>query len=152
MKTTFPWKQAIGLFVAVLLTYLAVFNGIEWLRHHKGPWRVAFETNSYPLVRVSQSYLNVSAVIEFPDEKASSSGTVAFDKPKKQLPSGKLIYEDLTFLPGVVTFDLFGHEIELLPRVLIVNKKEIPWDHADHLQVWATNKPTTPPNPAKGYE
>lgn len=154
MKTTFPWKQTLVLFAAVLLAYLAVFNGIEWVRHHKGPWKVAFETNSQanPVVRVSQSYLKVSAVLEFPDEKATNTGSVAFDKPKKQLPYGKLLYEDLTFLPGVATFDLFGHEIELLPRVLIVNKQEIRWDQAAHLQIWATNKPATPPKPAKGYE
>lgn len=148
MKTTFPWKQTIALFVAVLLTYLAVFNGIEWLRHRKGPWRVVFETNS---IHISQPYLKISAVVEFPGENAGNTGRVAFDKPKKAVPYGKLLYEDLTFLPGVVTFDLFGHEIELLPRVLIVNKKEIRWDQADHLQLWATNKPAIPPKPAKGY-
>ena len=152
MKTTFPWKQTIVLFAAVLLSYLAVFNGIEWLRHRKGPWRAAFETNAHPVVRITQPYLKASAVLEFPDEKATNTGTVAFDKPKKQLPYGKLLYEDLTFLPGVVTFDLFGHEIECLPRVMIVNKQEIRWDQAGHLQLWATNKPAVPPKPAKGYD
>lgn len=149
MKTTFPWKQTIVLFVAVLLAYLAVFNGIEWVRHRKGPWRVTFETNS---VRISQPYLKVSAVIELPDERATNTGAVAFDKPKKPLPYGSLLYEDLTFLPGVVTLDLFGHEIEMLPRVLIVNKNEVRWKVAGHLQLWATNKPAIPPKPAKGYD
>ena len=154
MKTSFPWKQTIVLFAALLLTYLAVFNGIEWARHRKGPWEVAFDTNSLgnPSIRVSQRYLKILLFLEFPDEKATNTGTVVFDKPKKQLPYGKLLYEDLTILPGVVTMDLFGHEVELLPRVLIANKTEIRWEASGHLQIWATNKPPTPPKPAKGYD
>jgi hypothetical protein len=31
------------------------------------------------------------------------------------------------YLPGTVTLELFGHEIELLPRVLIIDRKEHPW-------------------------
>jgi hypothetical protein len=34
---------------------------------------------------------------------------------------------DTTFLPGTVTFQIFGHEIELLPRVLIIDHQERPW-------------------------
>jgi hypothetical protein len=61
---------------------------------------------------------------------------------------GRVLYEDLTILPGVVTFDLFGHEIELLPRTLIINKKEIPWKSESVLELWPTNKPVQPPKPA----
>jgi hypothetical protein len=31
------------------------------------------------------------------------------------------------FLPGVVTMNLLGHEIELMPRTLVIDKKEVPW-------------------------
>ncbi len=34
---------------------------------------------------------------------------------------------DTTFLPGTVTFELFGHEIELLPRALIIDRQEHAW-------------------------
>lgn len=157
MKTSFPWKQTIVLFAAVLLAYLAVFRGIEWARHRKGAWKVEFDANAQgqPVLRVTQDYLKVSAVLEFPDEKrpeGGGPGVVVFDRPQKPLPYGKLLYEDLTFLPGVVTFDLFGHEVELLPRVLIVNKKETRWEAAGHVQLWGTNKPPIPPKPAKGYD
>ena len=30
-------------------------------------------------------------------------------------------------LPGTATFELFGHEIQLLPRVLIIDRREYPW-------------------------
>ena len=43
------------------------------------------------------------------------------------VPFGKCIYQDLMFLPGVVTMNLLGHEIELMPRTLVIDKKEIPW-------------------------
>jgi hypothetical protein len=34
---------------------------------------------------------------------------------------------DTTFLPGTLTFRLFSHELELLPRVLIIDHEEYPW-------------------------
>jgi hypothetical protein len=156
MKTSFPWKQTLVLFAGVLLAYLAVFNGIEWARHRKGPWKVDFMTDAqgHPSIGVFQEYLKVSAKLHFPEESVGRTnfGTrVAFDRPKHPVPFGKVIYEDLTFLPGVVTFDLFGHEVELLPRVLIINKREISWTEA-RLELFRTNKLSTAPKPAKGYD
>jgi hypothetical protein len=153
VKTTFPWKGALVLFAAVLLAYLAVFNGIEYARLRKGPWKVDFTTdsNGKPSLNIYQDYLKVSTRLEFPDEKETNMAErVVFDRPKKPVPFGKVIYEDLTFLPGVVTFDLFGHEVELLPRVLIINKKETAWNTV--VTLLATNKPAVPPKPAKGYD
>jgi hypothetical protein len=43
------------------------------------------------------------------------------------VPFGECIYQDLMFLPGVVTMNLLGHEIELMPRTLVIDKKEAPW-------------------------
>jgi hypothetical protein len=34
---------------------------------------------------------------------------------------------DTTFLPGTVTLQVFNHEIELLPRVLVIDGQEHPW-------------------------
>jgi hypothetical protein len=155
MKTTFPWKQTLVLFVAVLLAYLVVFRAIEWLRQRKGAWEVHFVTDGQgrPALDIQQNHLKISGRIAFPDEhsKTNVSETIRFDRPHKPVPFGKVIYEDLTFLPGVVTFNLFGHEVELLPRVLYVNKKEIRWTEA-RVELWSTNKPPVPPKPVKGYE
>ena len=57
-------------------------------------------------------------------------GTMVFDKPREvpfDVPFGKCIFMDATFLPGTLTFRFFGHEIELLPRVLIIDHQEHPW-------------------------
>ena len=143
------------MFAVVLLAYLAVFHGIEYARNRKGPWKVDFMTDAEgrPAIGVFHEHLKLSAHLAFPDEKVARTNfweRVAFDRPKKPVPFGKIIYEDLTFLPGVVTFDLFGHEVEFLPRVLIVNKREAAWNGM--VSLFATNKPAVPPKPAKGYD
>ena len=64
----------------------------------------------------------------------NSSGPIAFEKPREvpfDVPFGKCIFMDATFLPGTLTFSFFGHEIELLPRVLMVDHQEHPWRTGD---------------------
>lgn len=152
-----PTPKTIALFFLLLVAlYLAVFYGMEYARHRKGPWEVNFmsDREGNPAIVIYQPRLNLSSVeILFPGEKIARtnlSERVAFDRPLKTVPFGKVIYEDLTQLPGVVTFDLFGHEIELLPRVLWVDKKEIPWRSENTIEVSLTNKPAHPPQPPKG--
>jgi len=153
MKSGFTAKSIVLLFFAVLGLYLAVFFGIERARQHKGPWQVDFQTSAdgRPFLIVSQAKLGLSDVKIVVHEQNSSNttGRVSFDQVKRAVPFGKVIYEDLTFLPGVVTFDLFGHEIELLPRSLIVNKKQVAWKSGLTVDLWPTNKPAEPPHPPK---
>jgi hypothetical protein len=153
MKSGFPYKPVTLLFLIVLGIYLAVFYGFEMVRHRKGPWEVDFRTNAQgsALIRVSQPRLGLKDVqITFHGEDArNASGRVAFDRVRTPVPFGKVIYEDLTFLPGVVTFDLFGHEVEILPRALIVNKEQIPWRSGAEIDLWPTNKLAEPPRPPK---
>jgi len=153
MKSGFAPKSIALLFLVVLAAYLFVFYGLEHLRHRSGPWEVEFRANAAgePTVVVSQpgkSLTNV--VVVFHGEGTTNApGRVTFAKVKTPVPFGKVIFEDLTFLPGVVTFDLFGHEIELLPRTLIVNKRGIPWQSGATIDLWPTNKPAEPPHPPK---
>jgi len=141
-------------FFAVVLLYLGVFYGMEGCRHRKGSWEVDFASDAEgtPSVVIYQPRLHLSSVeLLFPGEKAPSSNfsqRVSFDRPLKPVPFGQVLYEDLTILPGVVTFNLFGHEIELLPRTLIVNKKEVPWKSESVIELSPTNKPAQPPKPA----
>jgi len=137
------------LFSVVLLLYLAAFQGVEHLRARKGPWRVTFERDpqGVPAIVIAQARLGVSRFhIRFPEESATTTNlpaVLAFDTPRQppfDAPFGRVIYEDLTFLPGAVTFDLFGHEIELLPRALLVNRHEHPWQAEGALTLWRTNK------------
>ena len=141
------------LFPVVLVAYLATFYGCERWRAHNGPWEVTFTTNALgqPVMRAAQTSLHLSNVqIAFAGESFTNAPeTVRFDRVLRPVPFGKVIFEDLTALPGVITLDLFGHEIELLPRVLIVNKKEVSWQSGLSLVLSPTNKPAIPPKPPK---
>jgi len=154
MNSGFSPKPLVALFCIVAFLYFVAFYGLEYARQRKGPWEVAFQTDARgnPTLAITQPALGLRDVkIVFHEEKATNSiARVAFDRPLRPLPFGKVIYEDLTFLPGVVTFDLFGHEIELLPRILIANKKEMRWSSGVTLDLWPTNKPAEPPKRPRG--
>ena len=155
MKSGLSFKSVVLTFLVVLGLYLASFYGIEFWRQNKGPWEVTFTTDSQgnPGIVVYQPKLNISSVeILFPGEKTlatNRSQRVIFDRPLKTIPFGQRIHEDLTSLPGVETLDLFGHEIELLPRTLIVNRKEIPWKSEMVIELAPTNRIPNLPRPPK---
>src|SRR5262245_46979796 len=121
-------KQIALTFAVVLALYFAAYHAIEYRRHARGPWTAEFSVDAQgrPVVAIAQSGLGLSnVVLRFPGETAAATSLPAripFIAPKTAVPFGQVIYDDLTFLPGVVTFDFFGHEIEFLPRVLIIDK------------------------------
>jgi hypothetical protein len=136
------------------------------LRHRKGPWELEFSGSGpgEPAVRIEQGAMQVSNItLLFHGEKATNSPAdsssngpsgsnwvkMPFAEVKRTPPFGRLLYQDLTFLPGVLTFDFYGHEIEIMPRVLVVNKREYPWRSGTTIDLWPTNKPATPPQPPK---
>jgi hypothetical protein len=153
MKSGITPKSIALLFPAVLVLYLGIFYGIEHLRQRGGPWEVDFEADAQgtPAIVVSQPRLGLRNVrLTFQGETVGHcGGHVSFNRVQQPVPFGAVIYEDLTFLPGVVTFNLFGHEVELLPRVLIVNKKEVSWWSCAAMDLWPTNKPSEPPRPPR---
>ena len=151
-----PWWFLGGLFVVTLVVYFAGFYGIEHLRERKGPWQVSFDPASVsgPTMTIRQPSLGIDdfrVVFEGARADGLASGEVTFDDPGRNaqpmdktpessqelkqksfpVPFGECIYQDLMFLPGIVTMNLLGHEIELMPRALVVDKKEVPWSKID---------------------
>ena len=130
-----------------LVLYFCGFHLIEHFRNVKGPWRVSFRADDggHPSISISQQRLNISNVtFIFQGERIKQSNTeatVVFDEPKTNVPFGKVVFFDTTFLPGTVTFELFGHEIELLPRTLVINFKEVPWKSGTTFQLSDKDKP-----------
>jgi hypothetical protein len=132
-----PLKHFVLAFLLAAVGYAVFYQIIEQRRTHKGPWEVTFTTNNpagTPLVVINQTKLAITnAQISFPEQplpRPNMLGTLVFRQPKPvpyDVPFGQCIFMDTTFLPGTVTFRLFGHEIELLPRVLIVDHQEHPW-------------------------
>jgi hypothetical protein len=130
---------AIAFAIAVVL-YIASFGWIQHRRVFKGPWEITFATDGagQPSLMISEPKLRISQKIAFPGQKiapANLARVERFDEAVTNLPFGGMIFQDPTFLPGTATLRLFGHEIELLPRVLIIDKKEIPWRAGQTIEV-----------------
>lgn len=152
MKRDNPARHFILAFVIALLGYFLVYHFIENRRNRKGPWQVTFTDNPDGIseIIINQPTLNISNVqIQFSGGTVTNANSgaitsnhqsavtnyqspviVLFSRPKPvpyAVPFGKCIFMDTTFLPGTLTFQFFDHEIELLPRVLVLDRHEHPW-------------------------
>lgn len=147
----FAAKTAI---IAVIL-YIAIYSFDQWKRKKDGPWSVRFQadSNGTPTMVIDwevRGYRNCTLV--FPGETLPAGFAnvqTNFVDPvhlPQAVPFGQWFYADLTYLPGTVTFNLFAedantpgkgrrHEIELLPRVLVVNRKEYRWKNNLRIEV-----------------
>ncbi len=135
MKPARPLKHLIAAFVITALVYAACFHLIEHHRAKNGPWRVTFASaggDSAPCLIIDEPRLNITGLkITFPGHTAPATNVVVvFDRPREvpfPLPFGDCVFMDALTLPGTVVVAAFGHEIQLLPRVLTMDKKEYPW-------------------------
>ena len=145
------FKQVVMVFAAALVLYVAAYSFDRHLRLKNGPWEVAFtaESNGDPAIVITEPKLKIADLkIVFAGEKTSATnlpGRVVFNAPAKKLPFGECIFDDLMYLPGTVTMNLFGHEIELLPRVLIINHQQHPWKSGTTIQLFPSHKPSPKP-------
>lgn len=146
MKRDPIFKHVAWAFFGAVILYVCSFKAIEYFRNVKGPWHVTFQTDSsgHPSITVNHEKLSLTNVtLAFQGENISltnSITTILFDSPKTNIPFGKVIFFDTTFLPGTLTFDLFGHEIEFLPRVMVANRKEVPWKSETVLNLTAEQR------------
>jgi hypothetical protein len=135
-------KHFILAFLLALAGYVAFYQTIEHRRTRNGPWQVTFTRNTAgaPAIVIAQSRLAITNVqICFPGEslpvtldlpETEQRLSLLFAQPRPvpyDVPFGQCVFMDTTFLPGTVTLDLFGHEIELLPRALIIDRQDHPW-------------------------
>ena len=147
MKSDNPFRHfAIPLGIAVLV-YVIFYGGIEHRRTRKGPWQVTFmnDVSGAPTLLINETNLGITHLqITFPGEtNRTESTSLIFSKPQVvpyDIPFGKCVFMDTTFLPGTIVFDLFGHEIQLIPRVLTIDKKEMPWQSGKTIEVRGTNE------------
>ena len=132
-------------FLLAVVFYVLVYWAIEAFRPAKGPWAITFisKTSQPPCLVLNQHRLGLTNVqILFPGTVAPTnqpqSVTIQFNEPKPTpfpLPFGNCIFLDTTFLPGTVTLRAFGHEIELLPRVLIIDHREHLWKSGEMISL-----------------
>ena len=126
--------------VISVVFYFTVFSWIEHRRTFKGPWEAVFRADAAgtPALVFSQTNLHLSKTIVFPGQIVSPANlprTVVFGQTPPEMPFGALLYQDPTFLPGTVTMRLFGHQVEVFPRALTVDKKEYPWKPGGVIEV-----------------
>ena len=143
MKADNPAKHFLLAFLIALAGYVLCYETIQHWRTRNGPWQVTFlqAANRAPEISIQQPKLGITNVkIIFVDEIATnqpaagavpgSAATLSFRQPRPvpyDLPFGSCVFMDTISLPGTVTFQIFGHVIELLPRVLIIDRQEYPW-------------------------
>jgi hypothetical protein len=137
-----PAKHFITAFLVAAVLYVVAYAWIEHRRNRKGPWEVTFAGDrTPPEMVINQPWLRISnVVIAFPDGQLSLSGTQAsmrFDQARPvpyAVPFGTCVFMDTTFLPGTVSFtNVFRHDIELLPRVLIIDRQEHSWKSGERI-------------------
>lgn len=153
MKSQGILKHALIAFAIAVAFYVAGFSWIQHRREVKGPWTVVFLTDpsGTPSIIVSHAKLDISQKITFTSEKlprANYLHAVEFAQPRSTIPFGQVIFQDPTFLPGTLTLNFFDHEIELLPRVLIIDKKEISWGAEKEIRIAGRGKYPVPKTPA----
>ncbi len=146
MKSNSPWKQFALVGLVVLVGYFAVFNWVEHRRVARGPWQITFtQTNNSPALVINQSTLGITNVtILFANETATTNlnQTVAFGQGRSvpfDLPFGKCVFLDPLFLPGTVACEMFGHQIQIMPRAITIDDSEHSWVSGE--TVVLTNKP-----------
>jgi hypothetical protein len=146
MKSDNPFRHFAIPFGIAVLVYVIFYFGIEHRRTRKGPWEVTLmnDASGTPTLIVNQTTLNITNLqITFPGEtNRTPSTSFSFSQPQPvpyDIPFGKCVFMDTTFLPGTIVFDLFGHEIQLIPRVLRIDMKEIPWESGKTIAVNGTN-------------
>ena len=128
-----PAKHFVFAFAIALVLYIVTYGWIQHNRSRKGPWEIDFaNTNGAPALIINQPRLgltNVSLIFEG-ESAITNAARVEFRVPQQtpfHVSFAECVFEDLTFLPGTVTFKAYNHEIELLPRVLIIDQKKNEW-------------------------
>jgi hypothetical protein len=136
MKPDNPIKHFVLAFLLALGFYALFYKAIEHRRTRKGPWEITFTTTgtNVPTLIINQHKLAITNVeIAFPEQLAPSTnalGDMKFTVPQPvpfPVPFGRCVFMDTTFLPGSITFQLYGHTVELLPRVMVIDHQERPW-------------------------
>jgi hypothetical protein len=131
--------------VLAVVFYIAAFWGIEHWRAAEGPWEITFLSDGAgrPSLDISQPALKISERLSFPDEKVARlnlAERVNFRDSVTNLPFGELLQQDPLHLPGTIAMRLFGRQVQVLPRTLIVDKTEHPWQAGGEIVVRETEK------------
>jgi hypothetical protein len=123
-------------FVLALALYATAYWLIESRRTRHTPWEVNYLVNAsgQATLAIRQQSLGLGPVrIRFASASPMAPGTetnLVFSEPRPvpyDLPFGRCVFADLTFLPGTVVLNLNGTDIQMLPRALTIATNEFAW-------------------------
>jgi hypothetical protein len=143
-----PIKTFAAVGLVTLILYVTVFSLVENKRRKNGPWELSFtQSDNAPALIISHTKLGLSNItIVFPEAPAPTNlpQTIRFQHgqvaPTVELPFGRCTFLDTLFLPGTVTCEMFGHEIQILPRTMTIDRVERPWRSGE--KILLTNRPS----------
>ena len=128
------WRHFLIPGAIALLIYVVLFRLDSRARVARGPWEVTFmqESSGIPAVAITQASLGLSNVtVRFSGETNFNPNdlpsSIRFQEPQMRVPFGVTAFDDLMYLPGTVVLHCFGHEVQMLPRTLFLNRSEIGW-------------------------
>jgi hypothetical protein len=143
-------KKFFGIFIATLFLYVTIYGGCEAYRVRNGAWHLTFDKqpDGTPVLRIEHPRLLTGGPvsIRFPGENAPrvTNGpiTYVYSRPDtNSTPFGPMFFVDTTQLPGTVALGAFGHVVEMVPRTLFVDFKEVPWVAGTNLTLLPESKP-----------
>lgn len=151
------WRVFATPALLALVGYVLFYSCDARLRRHRGPWEVTFllAPGGGPAVRIDQSSLGISnVVVTFREESppvgvSNLPATVRFDQPGRPVPFGTVAFDDLMYQPGTVVLHCFGHEVQMLPRALFLNRTRIPWETGSFFELSPTDKLTSLEPPSR---
>lgn len=142
-----PWKMFVTVGVVTLIGYVIVFSWVENHRRKDGPWEITFaEADSSPVLRINHprsGLTNISIVFAGAVVPTNLPQTVSFPHGRVapfDLPFGRCVFLDSLYLPGSVTVQAFGHEIQMMPRTLMIDRVERAWQPGE--KILLTNRPS----------
>lgn len=144
------WKVFAIPAILALMGYLVLYQLDAHWRVRKGPWEVTFERDpdGTPALQVEQPKLGITGVrVRFAGEQLGSNtpplpAVVRFDTPQKPVPFGTAAFDDLMYLPGTLVLHCFGHEVQMLPRQLYLDRQPRGWTNGTIHQLEPGTKPS----------
>ena len=123
-------------FGLILLCYVLIYGCDRHLRLRNGPWDLHFsrEDNGTPRLIINQAALGITNVIlRLEGEVVQMEPTlVRFEGSEAvKIPYGKVRTFYRSYLPGMIRLDLFGHDVEIRQRTLILNFNEREWQSGE---------------------
>lgn len=123
------------LFIAVFLVIFKSFND------RRGYWEIRIGTDDSRLaltIRLAESEKdNQSRRIVFKDIDVSDQklGTCKLPDEVDEMPDLLLTFQDTTLRPGRVTFELHGHEIDIMKSELKIDGKKYIWESLEPIEI-----------------